>query len=214
LGVAALLAVSAAVAQTPTKTRPVASSKAGKKALRSRVGPAELYPDPVLTPGLQADTSVADLMKRWPCPRGHRSTAKDGLCSYSEAHRDVPEAEKARVYAEYESLHPGITVYCKAIPSGSAQRCEVDHLYPECAGGSNAKENLWVQRADSTYNGRPMGFHQKDDLETELCKEITHGTLKPKGAFACLANDWVRCYLDKKPPHVGFARYSEAKKGI
>src|SRR5450759_4976820 len=136
------------------------------------IAPAQLYPDGTLTPG-KADTfSVAAIQKRYKCPKGVKP-AKDGKCTYSKAHRSVSSALKNAIYAEYEKLSPGLTAYChalnvpptkrKAFTTGKGQRCEVDHFCPVGIGCSNDKVNLWIQRADTTYNGQPMGFHQKDD---------------------------------------------------
>lgn len=162
-----------------------------------KIGTPDLYPDPKLTPGRQEDADVDDLLKRWPCP-AHARAGADGLCTYSAAHRNVSSAEKRQVYEEYEALHAGITDYCKAAPSGPDQRCEVDHFIPECAGGANDPSNLWIQRADSTLNGVPMGFHQKDELEDWGCREIKARRLDPAEFARRITTDWVAYYQEVK----------------
>lgn len=163
-----------------------------------KIGTPDLYPDPKLTPGRQEDASVDDLLKRWPCPSRTRAGA-DGLCTYSAAHRNVSAAEKRQVYDEYEALHAGLTDYCKAVPSGRDQRCEVDHFVPECAGGANDPSNLWIQRADSTLNGDPMGFHQKDELEAWGCEQIKQRRLDPAEFARRITGDWVAYYREVRP---------------
>jgi hypothetical protein len=163
-----------------------------------RIGTPDLYPDANLTPGRQEDASVDDLLKRWPCPTRARAGA-DGLCTYSASHRNVSSAEKRQVYSDYEALHAGITEYCKEAPSGRDQRCEVDHFIPECAGGGNDPSNLWIQRADSTLNGQPMGFHQKDELEAWGCEQIKARRLDPAEFARRLTTDWVGYYLEIRP---------------
>jgi hypothetical protein len=178
-----------ALRRTSSPQQPVALQTTGK------VGTPELYPDPKLTPGHQEDADVDDLLKRWPCPSRGKAGA-DGLCTYSAAHRNVSSAEKREVYGEYESLHAGLTEYCKAEPSGRDQRCEVDHFVPECAGGANDPSNLWIQRADSMLNGEPMGFHQKDVLEEWGCQQIKQRRLDPAEFAHRITTDWVAYYRE------------------
>ena len=174
------------------------------------IGSAELYPDSALTPG-KADTFSADaIRKRYKCPSGVKP-AKDGKCTYSKTHRSVSGKEKNAIYAEYEKISPGITAYChaldlpkakrKAFTTGKGQRCEVDHFCPVGIGCSNDKENLWIERADTTYKGQPMGFHQKDDLETWGIAQVKAGKLMPEDFDRRIWGDWVSYYLEIRPPH-------------
>ena len=167
-------------------------------------------PTPLLTPG-HADTySVAAIQKRYKCPTGIKP-AKDGKCTYSKAHRSVSAAVKNKVYAQYEKLFPRITAYChaldvpkakrKALTTGKGQRCEVDHFCPVGIGCANDEKNLWIQHADSTYNGQPMGFHQKDNLEAWGIAQVKAGKLTPEDFDRRISGDWVGYYLEVKPPH-------------
>jgi hypothetical protein len=175
-----------------------------------RVAPAELYADSALTPG-KADTfSAAAIQKRYKCPKGV-TAGKTRTCTYSKTHRSVSTAVKNAVYAAYETLHPGLTAYCRALdvrPAkrraftiGREQRCEVDHFCPVGIGCSNDPKNLWIQRADTTYNGQPMGFHQKDDLEAWGIAQVKAGTLKPEEFDRRIWGDWVSYYLEVRPQH-------------
>jgi hypothetical protein len=180
------------------------------KPSRTHVAPAALYPDPTLTPGLADTFSAAAIRKRYKCPKGVKP-AKDGKCTYSKAHRSVSSAVKNAVYAAYEKLHPGITAYCRALDvpsakrrtltSGKGQRCEVDHFCPVGIGCSNGKKNLWIQRADTTYKGRLMGFHQKDDLEAWGIAQVKAGNLTPEEFDRRIWGDWVAYYLKVRPAH-------------
>jgi hypothetical protein len=147
-----------------------------------RIGPPQLYPDQVMTPGLADTLNVEDLTKRYTdsCPSGKTS------CTYSQAHRNVPEAVHTQVYVEYN------------VPTGerNLKHGEVDHFYPLCAGGSNDIKNLWDQPAENEWNGENFGFHEKDKLETYVCTQIIAGKMKPKDAFNRIKNDWVKFYLD------------------
>jgi len=163
---------------TPTPT-PVPSA---------HVGPPELYPDPVKTPGLAETLMVSDLTKKWTtgCPSGKKS------CTYSQAHRNVPAAEHKQVYDEY-----GVPEEKRNIANG-----EVDHFYPLCAGGSNDINNLWYQPIKNEWNGQNFGFKEKDRLETYICQEIVAGRMDPKEAFKRIKADWVKFYTDEGLDHV------------
>jgi hypothetical protein len=147
------------------------------------VGPAKLYPDPDKTPGCAATLNLTDLTKRYTenCPKGKAD------CTYSQAHRRVSSTERTLVYVAYE------------VPSEKRNGTdgEVDHFYPLCAGGSNDEKNLWYQPAENKWNGKNLGFHEKDALERYICKEIKDGRMDPKDAFERLTKDWVKFYLDE-----------------
>jgi hypothetical protein len=153
----------------------------------SRVGPASLYPDPKLTPGKADTVNAADLKRLY-----------NGL-TYSKAHRNVPAAEHTQVYDEYN-----VSSSKRNIKNG-----EVDHDDPVCNGGSNDISNLWYQPITNMWNGKNYGFKQKDDLETWICVQVKAGKLDPKEAYQRITNDWVKFYLDAKPPHQTFGSVVE-----
>jgi hypothetical protein len=70
------------------------------------------------------------------------------------------------------------------------------HLYPMCAGGSNDISNLWYQPAVNKWKGKNFGYHEKDELETYVCKQIVAGHLDAKVAYKRLTTDWVAFYLE------------------
>jgi hypothetical protein len=150
----------------------------------NHVGPDELYPNHDLTPGKPATLKVSDLTRRYSdhCP-AHKAT-----CTYSQDHRDVNTAVHVEVYDEYN------------VPADerNIQHGEVDHFWPLCAGGSNAKQNLWYQPKENEWNGENLGFKEKDWLEVEICKEIKAGDLDPKEAYDKLTADWVAYYHEKR----------------
>jgi len=169
-----------------------------------------VYPNRGLTPGKEDTFSVQDIQKRYKCPSGAKG-GKDGKCTYSAAHRNVSQATKNAVYAAYERISPGLTAYCRALDkpaakrraftTGKGQRCEVDHFCPVGIGCSNDQQNLWIQRADTQYNGQPMGFHQKDDLEAWGIAQVKAGKLTPKEFDTRIWSDWVAYYFQVRPPH-------------
>lgn len=147
------------------------------------IGPAELYPDPMKTPGCAATLDVDDLTKAWTenCPGG-----KD-TCTYSQAHRKVSKGERTFIYDEYN------------VPSAkrNIDNGEIDHFYPLCAGGSNSASNLWFQPIANDWNGRNFGFKEKDKLEAWICKQIKARKLDPQEAFDRLTRDWVKFYIEE-----------------
>lgn len=151
-------------------------------ALKAHIGPAKLYPNQDLTPGKADTLNADDLTSKWThaCPRGKTE------CTYSESHRNVSAGVHTKVYDEYK------------VPSNerNIQDGEVDHLVPLCAGGSNDIENLWYQPAENKWKGKNFGFHEKDNLEKWICREIKAGRVNPKTAYDRIRADWVAYYLD------------------
>ena len=149
----------------------------------NRVGPPELYPDPLKTPGCAATLEVADLTKAWTenCPGGKVS------CTYSQAHRKVSKDERTFIYDQYHVVSTK-----RNIDNG-----EIDHFYPLCAGGSNSASNLWYQPIQNEWNGRNFGFKEKDKLEAWICKQIKNHKLDPREAFDRMIQDWVRFYKEE-----------------
>jgi hypothetical protein len=56
-------------------------------------------------------------------------------------------------------------------------------------GGSNDISNLWPEAADPT-----PGFHQKDQVENYLHKQVCDGKLSLKQAQQEIATDWLQVY--------------------
>jgi uncharacterized protein YgiM (DUF1202 family) len=155
----------------------------GATANAQHIGPANLYPDLSMTPGLAATLSVDDLTKTYTdnCPDSKPS------CTYSQDHRNVPASVHKKVYDEYN-----VAPDQRNIKDG-----EVDHFYPLCAGGSNDISNLWYQPAVGNWNGKDFGYHTKDKLEAYICVQIKAGRLDPKEALDRITEDWVKFYLDE-----------------
>jgi hypothetical protein len=100
----------------------------------------------------------------------------DQICTpgYSASVRNVPDSVKKQVYAEY-----GVITHLTG-------EYEVDHLISLELGGSNDVSNLWPEAADP----RP-GFHEKDQVENYLHKEVCRGVMTLKDAQAIIAHDWL-----------------------
>jgi hypothetical protein len=117
-------------------------------------------PDPACTPG----AVFAGVTRAQICDPG-----------YAKSVRDVPEQEKAQVYAEYgvSSHRPG--------------EYEVDHLVSLELGGSNDIANLWPEAASP----RP-GYHEKDRYENYLHDQVCNGELPLAEAQQRIATNWLQ----------------------
>ena len=107
------------------------------------------------------------------------SATRTQICTpgYSSSVRNVPESEKNQVYTEY-----GITAH-------TTGQYEVDHLISLELGGSNDISNLWPEAADPT-----PGFHQKDQVENYLHKQVCDRKLPLEQAQHEIATDWLNVY--------------------
>jgi hypothetical protein len=112
------------------------------------------------------------------------SEGQGGLHVFAESPQRVGPVHK-QVYDEYN-----VSADQRNIQDG-----EVDHLYPMCAGGSNNITNQWYQPVDNKWKGKNFGYHEKDALETYVCKQIVAGNLDPKEAYKRFTTDWVAYYL-------------------
>jgi hypothetical protein len=104
---------------------------------------------------------------------------KDAICQpgYARNVRDVPEAEKNDVYAQYD------------IRTHAPGQYEVDHLVSLELGGSNEIANLWPEPASP----RP-GFHEKDQVENYLHDQVCSGAVPLSQAQEQIATNWLDVY--------------------
>jgi hypothetical protein len=111
------------------------------------------------------------------------TTTRAEICAsgYARSVRDVNEAEKNQVYAEYD------------IKSHRTGEYEVDHLISLEIGGSNDIANLWPEPA----NPRP-GFHEKDQVENYLHDQVCSGAMSLAQAQEQIATNWLAVY-EKMP---------------
>lgn len=130
---------------------------------------AKYEPDPVLSPGV-VDPSLTLAVLQAP-----------GFTT--KKYRNVTEAEKKAVFAEYVAIG--------RVPSNYvAGGWEIDHIVSLEAGGSNDIRNLWPQ----PY-AEPYGAHTKDKLEDLMNRQIKAGKIGLAQAQFNLSHDWVAQYL-------------------
>jgi hypothetical protein len=144
--------------------------------------PANLSPIASSSAVLGARTKVADCVVNGVLPDSECTpgavfpdVTRDQVCTsgYSATVRDVPDSEKKQVYAEY------------GIASHFTGQYEVDHLISLELGGSNDISNLWPEAAEP----RP-GFHEKDQVENFLHREVCQGLISLLNAQDIIAHNW------------------------
>ena len=70
-----------------------------------------------------------------------------------------------------------------------ADAYEVDHLIPLSLGGDNAIANLWPEASEPQ-----PGFHEKDEVEAHLHREVCAGRMDLADAQRAIAIDWLSVY--------------------
>ena len=153
------------VTETPAPATPTTPSTPGSGTMGHRTKTSgcvsnNALPDPACTPGAIFPDAT-----------------KDKICvpGYSTSVRNVPQAEKDQVYAEY-----GIT-------SHEPGQYEVDHLVSLELGGSNGIANLWPEPASPT-----PGFHEKDKVENYLHDQVCSGAISLQQAQIAIASNWLQ----------------------
>jgi len=183
-------------------------------AQHSRIGPADIYPDPVRTPGAAN-------------PQVTQRNIKDNICNRQWSTKLIrPPSEytgslKRKQLREYgdtvhqtraELVNPATgkvdTTRCVAHSDNMA--CyEEDHLIPlEVGGDPTDLRNLWPEAYNTHVGGVIMGARQKDVVEAFIHDEICHGIPNSKRnsyvpattsvtlrrGQEILSGDWYACY--------------------
>lgn len=106
---------------------------------------------------------------------------RERICTrgYAGSVRHVTQATKRRVFRMYGETPRGPGSY------------EVDHLVSLELGGSNDVANLWPEPAEP----RP-GFHEKDEVENWLHRQVCDGRMPLAEAQRRIAGDWYAVYLE------------------
>jgi hypothetical protein len=119
-------------------------------------------PDPAKTPGIALPgVTAVDVLRP----------------GYAKSVRDVGEAEKARVFAEY------------GIKNHQPGEDEIDHLISLELGGSNDIKNLWPEPYHGAWNA-----HMKDKLEGVLHQMVRDGRISLAQAQHEEATNWIVAY--------------------
>jgi hypothetical protein len=180
-----------------------------------RIGPAEIYPDPVRTPGAANPQVTQENIGDTICSR--RSSTK--LIRPPAGYTGRLKRKQLREYgdivrqARAQLVNPGTgkvdTTRCVARSDNPA--CyEEDHLIPiEDGGDPTDPRNLWPEAYNTRAGGTIMGARQKDVVEGFVHDEICYGipyskkssyipamtSITLRRGQEILAGDWYACYV-------------------
>jgi hypothetical protein len=179
-----------------------------------RIGPAEIYPDPVRTPGAAN-------------PQVTQRNIQDTICNRQWSTKQIrPPAEYTSSLKRKQLREYGDTVHQTRAdlinPSTGkldTSRCvahsdniacyEEDHLIPlEDGGDPTDPRNLWPEPYNTTVGWAFMGAHQKDVVEGFIHDEICYGipgsrknsyipamtSITLRRGQQILSGDWYACY--------------------
>ena len=179
-----------------------------------RIGPADIYPDPAITPGAAN-------------PQVTQQNIKDNICNRRWSTKLIrPPAQytsrlKRKQLREYgDTIHQtraqlvnpstGKVDTTRCVPHFDNMACyEEDHLIPlEDGGNPTDPKNLWPEPYNTRVGGTIMGAHQKDVVEgfihDEICFDIPNSkrnshvpataSITLRRGQEILAGDWYACY--------------------
>jgi hypothetical protein len=90
----------------------------------------------------------------------------------------IPVSEQAAVFAAYAIPFPQVTT-----------KYALDYLIPPTLGGAPVERNLWPAST------RPIGFHEKQQLDSRLRTLVCDGVLPLTQVQQELASDWYSLWL-------------------
>ena len=163
-----------------TQIRPSGnSSPANSESVAAHVGPADIYPDPVRTPGATNPDITQENIRETICnPRWSTKTVRP---EESYTHR-----LKIEQIGEYGYSDSRLKDY------------EEDHFIPlELGGNPTDPKNLWPEPFEASIPDG--GAHAKDKVENYLHAEVCSGSLTLEQAQREIAEDWYRVYQTAVP---------------
>ena len=145
----------------------------------ARLGPADIYPDPLRTPGATNPDITQDNIRETICnPRWSTKSIRPPA-SYTNRLK----VEQIREYGYSDS---------------TLKDFEEDHFIPlELGGSPTDPKNLWPEPFEtSIVDG---GAHSKDKVENYLHAEVCAGSLTLEQAQKEITEDWYRVYMTSVP---------------
>lgn len=157
----------------------VNQSPAGNQPVQAHVGPADIYPDPALTPGAVN-------------PNITQQNIRETICNSRWSTKSIrPEASytnrlKVEQINEYGYSDSRVRDY------------EEDHFIPlELGGNPTDPKNLWPEPFETSIPDG--GAHAKDKVENYLHAEVCSGSLTLEQAQREITEDWYRVYTNSVP---------------
>jgi hypothetical protein len=145
----------------------------------AHVGPADIYPDPVRTPGATN-------------PRISQQNIRETICNPRWSTRSIRPDENYTHRLKVEQIREyGYT-------DSRLRDYEEDHFIPlELGGNPTDPQNLWPEPFETSVPDG--GAHAKDRVESYLRAEVCSGSLTLEQAQREIAQDWYRVYQDSVP---------------
>jgi hypothetical protein len=147
--------------------------------VQARVGPPDIYPDPVRTPGaINPDITQENIRETICNPRWSTKSIRP---EEAYTHR-----LKIQQIGEYGYSDSRLKDY------------EEDHFIPlELGGNPTDPQNLWPEPFETSIPDG--GAHSKDKVENYLHVEVCSGSLTLDQAQREIAEDWYRVYQSSVP---------------
>jgi hypothetical protein len=140
-----------------------------------RVGPQDIYPDPIRTPGA-TDTDIS------------QENIQDTICNPRWSTRSIRPPVHYTDQLKREQL--GEYGYADTNP----RDYEEDHLIPlELGGNPTDPKNLWPEPFETSIPDG--GAHAKDRVESYLHREVCAGSLTLDEARRQIASDWYHVFV-------------------
>src|SRR5260370_9592274 len=167
------VAIVAAVVADALRTR--STQEADTEALPARVGPSDIYPNPVHTPGA-VNPDITD------------ENIQQTICNPGWSTKFVRPPTSYTTKLKIEQLHE--YDYADTNP----RDYEEDHLIPlELGGNPTDQRNLWPEPYETSVPDG--GARAKDQVENYLRKQVCAGTIPLQTAQQEIASDWYRVYV-------------------
>jgi len=183
-----------------------------------RIGPANIYPDPVRSPGAANPAITQQNIGSTICnPHWSTKSIRPPSAYTSKLKRKQLREYGDTVHqtrAELINPNTGKVDTTRCVAHSDNMACyEEDHLISlEDGGDPTDPRNLWPEPYNTRVGGTIMGAHQKDVVEgfihDEVCFDIPHSkkssyvpattSVTLKRGQEILAGDWYACYQSIK----------------
>jgi hypothetical protein len=145
----------------------------------AHLGPAEIYPDPVRTPGATNPNITQD-------------NIRETICNPRWSTKSIRPAEDYTRRLKYDQIRE------YAYSDFSMRDYEEDHFIPlELGGNPTDPRNLWPEPFETSIPDG--GAHAKDRVENYLHAEVCAGSLTLEQAQREITEDWYRVYTTSVP---------------
>jgi len=158
---------------------PGSKSPAGSEAAQPHVGPPDIYPDPVRTPGaINPDITQENI--------------RETICNPRWSTKSI------RPEASYTNRLKNEQIGEYGYSDSRMRDYEEDHFIPlELGGNPTDPKNLWPEPFETSI--ADGGAHSKDKVENYLHAEVCSGSLTLDQAQHEITSDWYRVYQESVP---------------